>query len=177
MGDRAFASTMSATCSASPEAVYDLLADPASHLVWAGERQDRQYRLTSLDAPPGAAQVGSGWTSTGTIPMSGHHWEDRSTVIAAERPRLFEFVTEGRVAARRPMLATCLNRYLIEPAGAGCRVTHELRLLEVTNPIARLRFPMRIMVFKVGIPFGSGRGLRNLLRMAETSPSAALANP
>jgi len=176
MGDGTFTATMTARSSASPASVYDLLADIGSHLVWAGEQQDKRYRLTSIEAPGGQAAVGTAWTSTGLVPMSRAHWEDRSTVITAERPRLFEFITEGRVAVRKPMTATFLNRYLITPDGEGCRVTHQLRVVEVINPMLRLRYPMRIAVLKFGVPLSSGRGLRNLLRMAELREASSVAD-
>ncbi len=163
-----FTATMTARSSASPEAVYDLLADLGSHLVWAGRQQPGNYRLQTLDAPAGHATVGTSWTSTGTAPMARARWEDRSQVITADRPRLFEFITEGRVGGRRPMVATWLNRYQVTPEGSGCRVVHQLRLVEVSNPFLRLRFPMRWATFALAIPLLSGRGLRNALRLAES---------
>jgi len=33
------------------EAVYDLLADPASHLIWAGERQGSSSRALARSQP------------------------------------------------------------------------------------------------------------------------------
>ncbi len=167
-----FTATMTARCSAPPEAVYDVLADLGSHLVWAGRQQPPNYRLQTLDAPAGQAAVGTSWTSTGTAPMARSHWEDRSKVITADRPRLFEFITEGRVGGRRPMAATWLNRYQITPEGSGCRVVHQLRLVEVSNPFLRLRFPMRWATFAFAVPMLSGRGLRNLLRLSESRRDA-----
>lgn len=38
------------------------------------------------------------FTSTGTIPGSRWRWHDRSMVTEAERPSLFEFVTEAAAA-------------------------------------------------------------------------------
>ena len=54
---------------ATSEAVYDVLADLRSHLVWTGSRQTSMYHLEALEAPAGPAQVGTVFSSTGTIPM------------------------------------------------------------------------------------------------------------
>jgi hypothetical protein len=167
MNDSIATATMTARCTARPETVYDLLSDLRTHLVWGGERQRSDFRLLTLNAPPGVAQTGTTFSSTGTIPMSRSHWEDRSAVTAAEAPALFEFVTEGRVKGRRTMTSRWRSRYEIQAAGAGCVVTHRLSLLSVENPVLRLRPPMRSMTFKFGIPMFSGRGLRNLLKLAE----------
>jgi hypothetical protein len=85
-----------------------------------------------------------------------------------QRPATFEFITEGRVDGRRPMTSRWRNRYEITPTEQGCRFIHSLALLQVTNPRLRLRLPvLRYLAFKVGIPLASGRGLRNLVAMAE----------
>jgi hypothetical protein len=56
-------------CKATPEAVYDLLADLRTHIEWGGARQSREFRLVSFESPPGLATVGTSFSSTGTIPM------------------------------------------------------------------------------------------------------------
>src|SRR5437879_11734648 len=84
---------LSRLCSAPPDVVYDFLADLGSHLTWGGKQQTSDFRLLSLEAPAGPAGVGTTFTSTGTIPMSSRHWEDRSKVTPAERPNTSEFVT------------------------------------------------------------------------------------
>src|ERR1700730_4434863 len=92
-----FSMRLTKPCSAPPEIVYDLLADLGSHLTWAGTQQSSDFRLLTLEAPPGPATAGTAFTSTGTIPMSMRHWQDRSEVTVAERPRTFEFVTNATV--------------------------------------------------------------------------------
>jgi hypothetical protein len=175
MNEAIATATMTASCTARPETVYDLLSDLRTHLVWAGERQRSDYRLLTLEAPPDVARVGTTFTSTGKIPMSSSHWEDRSTVTIADAPSVFEFETEGRVKGRRTMTSRWRSRYEIQRVSAGCVVTHRLALLSVDNPVLRLRSPMRPMTFKVGIPMLSGRGLRNLLKLAEQHERAAAA--
>ena len=158
--------------SASPEAVYDVIADLRTHMTWGGTQQRSDFRLLSLDAPAGLASVGTSFTSTGAIPMSVRKWEDRSTVTAAESARVFEFVTHATVhRSRRSMEATYRHRYEIAAApGGGSVVTYEFTELNSLNPFLRLGLPVvRTMTWRVGIPFLAGRGFRNLLAIAEQS--------
>jgi hypothetical protein len=161
---------LSKSSSAPPEVIYDLIADLRTHLTWGGEQQRNDFRLLSLDAPAGAATVGTSFTSTGAIPMSVRKWEDRSTVTAAERPGAFEFVTHATVhRSRRSMEATYRHRYEIAAApGGGSVVSYEFTELNSVNPFLRLGLPVvRTMTWRVGIPFLAGRGFRNLLVIAE----------
>jgi hypothetical protein len=91
-----FSMTLKRHSTASPEAIYDVLADLRTHLVWGGAQQRFGFRLLSLDAPAGPATTGTSFTSTGGIPMSPRHFEDRSAVTLAVRPSRFEFVTYER---------------------------------------------------------------------------------
>src|SRR4051812_34250959 len=86
--------TLRGHCDASPETVYDVLADLTSHREWGGEDQLRLFRLQTLDAPSHAARVGDEFESTGRIFLV-YRTLDRSTVIAADRPNLFAFRTEN----------------------------------------------------------------------------------
>jgi hypothetical protein len=165
MGRNQPTAKVSSSCRADPEAVYDTLADLSSHLDWSGARQSSDFRLLTLDAPAGTAHVRTAFSSTGTIPMSAKHWEDRSTVTAADRPGLFEYVTEAKAG---PMRARYLHRYEIAREASGSRVTYRLTELEVANPWPRMGWPvLRTMTWKMAIPMLSGRGLRNLLALAE----------
>ena len=154
---------------ASPEAVYDQLADLQSHLEWAGSRQTRDFHLVSLEAPPGPATVGTTFSSTGVIPMSKRQWSDRSTVSVADRPIRFEITTQARAGEHHAMTAVYQHRYEISPAVAGSRVTYSLTQLSITNPMLRWAVPgMRRMTWLM-TPMYAGRGLRNLLALAEES--------
>jgi uncharacterized protein YndB with AHSA1/START domain len=157
-------------CKATPEAVYDLLADLRTHIEWAGARQSREFRLVSLEAPPGPATVGTSFSSTGTIPMSRRHWADRSTVTVADRPQRFEFTTQAMAAAVNPMTAVYMHTYEITPAAGGSRVTYAMTQLLISNPIFRLGPAMSRMTWLM-IPMFAGRGLRNLLALAEQRES------
>jgi hypothetical protein len=149
--------------------VYDLVADLRTHLSWGGEQQSSVFRLLSLDAPAGPATVDTSFTSIGAIPMSSGKFSDRSTVTVAERPLTFEFVTRATVhRSRRSMEATYRHRYEIAAAPGGSDVSYVLTQLDISNPSLRLWLPMvRVMTWRVGIPFMAGRGFRNLLALAE----------
>jgi polyketide cyclase/dehydrase/lipid transport protein len=158
---------------AEPEAVYDLLADLRTHIEWGGARQSRAFGLISFDSPPGPATVGTSFSSTGTIPMSGRHWSDRSKVTVADRPQKFEFTTEARAGEGNPMTAVYSHAYEIAPAARGSRVTYRMTQLSITNPILRLGPAMGRMTWLM-IPMFAGRGLRNLLALAEQSKSRTI---
>jgi hypothetical protein len=155
---------------ASPEAVYDLLANLRTHIEWAGARQSREFRLLSLDAPPGLATVGTRFSSTGAVPMSRRHWSDRSMVTVADRPQKFEFTTQARAGERNAMTAGYRHAYEISPEAGGSRVTYRMTQLSITNPMLRLGPAMSRMTWLM-IPMFAGRGLRNLLALAERSKS------
>jgi len=157
-------------CKAKLEAVYDILADLRTHIEWGGARQSREFRLVSLDSLPGPATVGTTFSSTGTIPMSRRHWSDRSTVTVADRPQMFEFTTQAMAGEGKPMTAVYTHAYGITPAAGGSRVTYRMTQLSITNPILRLGPAMSRMTWLM-IPMFAGRGIRNLLALAEQSES------
>jgi hypothetical protein len=162
--------TFTARCRATPEEVYDVLADLQTHLEWAGERQFRSFRLVSLDGPPGPASSGTVFRSTGRIPMSRDRFDNHNTVTKAQRPAVFEITTEAGIDRRRHPSGsgTFVNRFEIEPAPDGSRVTYRSRQLRFREPPWGLRYPLvRNVTYRVWIPFWSRRGFRNLVRMAE----------
>src|SRR5262245_47726762 len=85
-------------CRAGLEDAYDLVADLRTHAIWGGERQPRSFRILTLDAPPGPATAGTTFSSTGNMPMSPKLWQDSTQVTAADRPHLFELVTDSTLA-------------------------------------------------------------------------------
>jgi hypothetical protein len=149
--------------------VYDVLADLPSHLDWAGDRQAATTRLLTMEAPPGPAVVGTEFRTTGSDGKAAT-WTDRSVVTEAERPAVFEFVTEGRrqgKAGSEPWLLTAVHRYAITPSGDGCRVTYteELTRLDGAPKIAFNRVVSRL-VFRVSAKY-MRRGFDGLLAVAE----------
>jgi hypothetical protein len=158
--------------------VYDILADLRTHLEWGGARQSSDFRLLSLEASPGPAKVGTAFSSTGTIPMSGRRWEDRSTVTVADRPTTFEFTTEARAGERNAMTARYRHRYEISSEGAGSRVTYTLTQLAIAHPMLRMALlGIRQMTWRVAIPMFAGRGFRNLLGLAAEHAAAIESTP
>jgi Polyketide cyclase / dehydrase and lipid transport len=156
---------LTSTCSAPPDVVYDFLADLRTHTTWAGTQQTSDFRLLTLEAPPGLASAGTAFSSTGTMPMSSRRWQDRSQVTAAERPNIFEFVT---TATARSMKATYRHRYEIAATPEGSKVSYSMTQLAISNPLLRLGLPVvKNLTWRFGIPFMAGRGFRNLLSNAE----------
>jgi hypothetical protein len=162
--------TMTGRSRARPERVYDVLADLRSHLEWAGNRQYRSFRLLSLDAPDGPAEVGTRFASTGRIPMNRARFENRNEVTTAERPHLFAITTESTIAwpTRPHATGTFVNTFEISPDVDGSRVVYRSEQLRFLEPAWGLRYPLlRNITYRIWVPIWSRRGLRNLLRMAE----------
>jgi hypothetical protein len=155
---------------APPRVVYDLLADLSSHLEWGGRRQSKTFRLLSIDAPPGPAEVGTVFESVGRIPMNSSQWHNHNTVTKADRPSAFEITTEARIpwSKRAPGEGTFVNRFDIEEEGAGSRVSYTNRQLRFRNPPWGLRYPlMRSITARVWVPIWYRRGFLKLLGMAD----------
>lgn len=95
-----FATQTSATSNASPETVYNLIADLRAHLEWSGERASNdQFKLLSLEAPEGPAAVGTTFSSSGSAGKDTFH--DRSVVTEASRPNVFVIETDARLERKR----------------------------------------------------------------------------
>lgn len=161
-------------CAASPEVVYDLLADLRSHLAWAGERQSETTRLLTLGAQPGPAGIGTEFRTTGSDGKVAR-WSDRSVVTEATRPRVFEFVTEGRRDGKPgspPWLLTAVHRYEIAPVADGCRVTYREDLIRLDGAPRVMRTPgVSRLVFRMSAKY-MARGFDGLLSMAEERAGA-----
>ncbi len=154
---------------APPERVYEVLENLADHLEWAGRRQWWNFRLLTLNAPPGPARVGTEFTSVGRIPMIGTRWNNRNIVTAADRPRLFEVTTEGSIPWKRGARGegTFINRYEIQLDGDVTRVVYTMQQLRFHNPPWGMRYPvLREVTYRVWVPLWSRRGFSQLLRMA-----------
>ena len=168
--------TFTGRTDAPPEVVFDVLSDLSTHLEWGGRRQYKWFRLLSLDAPPGPAQTGTVYETVGTIPMMSMRFHNRNTVTQAERPSVFEVTTESRIPwAKRPHgEGTFINRFEIVPDGSGSRVTYRSRQLRFREPPWGLRYPVvRTITARVWIRIWSGRGFRNLLRLAGSDSAMA----
>src|SRR5260221_14521667 len=87
----------SATSSASPEDVYEILADLSTHVEWAGKQApNKAFRLLTFDSSTGRASVGTTFASTGANSKNGGMiFHDRSVVTEATPPRPLAFVTDS----------------------------------------------------------------------------------
>jgi hypothetical protein len=163
---------LSEVCLAPADGVYDLLADLSSHLAWGGGRRSKRSRLLWLDAPPGPAQVGTEFTTSGEDSMA--RMIDGSVVTEATRPFTFEFVTESAWELKRGGRradCTIVHRYDVAPTTYGCRVTYTIRITRMSalpGPLAILRIPGLRRIAKHRYVGSLRGGFRNLLQMAES---------
>jgi hypothetical protein len=160
--------TAAATSAASPEQVYDVLADLRSHLIWGGERQ-KKLRLVAMDAPEGPASVGTEFTTEGTDPTGP--FRDSSVVTEATRPHSFEFVTEARLTTKGGVADwTNVHRYEIDPSRDGCTIRYTVRVNRISALPGILRIfniPGLSALARKGAEAAPKRGLNNLARLAE----------
>ena len=78
----------SVTSAASPQIVYDTIADLRNDPDWSGERASSEtFKLLSMEAPKGPAAVGTAFTSSGSADNGTFH--DRSEVTVASGPTTF----------------------------------------------------------------------------------------
>jgi len=113
------------TSSASPQALYDAIADVSSHLSWGGPGSaSKGNALISLDAPAGLATTGTTFTSTGKAGKDTFH--DRSTVVTATPGRRFTFTTEARLERQRKQawLVTFTHDFQLSPAPGGSTLAY-----------------------------------------------------
>jgi Polyketide cyclase / dehydrase and lipid transport len=162
--------TVSERCSAPPEAAYDLLSDLRTHIEWGGSwHPSRTQRLQSLEAPEGPATVGVEFWSVGTT--SAGSWHDRSTITAATRPKLFEFITNGTLRDGQDldrMYLHAVHRYEIEAMEGGCAVKYFLSAkLTLQAPPGDSHPRLPAVVFNLIVPAVIERGTKNLVTMAE----------
>ncbi len=159
-----------ATSRATTEAVYAMLADLASHVVWAGERQGKRTRLLTIDAPVGPAVVGTEFHSTGSDPMGT--FSDRSVVTEATPGKVFEFVTEARLTTKKGIATdwTNVERYELERTVGGCRIVCTSRVTRISEMPGMLGAfnvrGLRALGLAVSAKV-SRRSVRNLARVAE----------
>jgi hypothetical protein len=159
-----------ATSQATTGAVYAVLADLSSHTVWAGERQGKRTQLLTIDAPPGPAEVGTEFYSTGSDPMGT--FSDRSVVTEATPGKAFEFVTEARLTTKKGIATdwTNVEQYELETQGVGCRIvctSRVTRISELPGTLGLFNVPgLRALGLAVSAKV-SRRSVKHLARLAE----------
>ena len=157
------------TTSAGPQAIYNVLADVSTHIVWAGEQaKDKTLKLLTLDAGKGNAKVGTVFTSTGTA-IGSATFHDRSTVLEATPSRAFAFETESQLERkRRPIWEVrFVHRYEIRPAAAGSRIRYTSDV-HPQNYRPYWLHPLARPLFKVIVEKAITKNLQNLVRAAES---------
>ena len=165
---------VTAICVAPPEVVYDILANLPGHLDWTGAGSGRKSGLLTMQAPPAPAVVGVEFSSTG-LDMEGT-WNDRSVVTMADRPRVFEYVTEGRATSKsgkQTAALTSVYHYSIKASAQHSEVTIEAEITEYAGEMGML---MRIPVVSSLMTWWSRRavqsGLKRLIAAAESESSS-----
>ena len=162
--------------SAAPaDIAYEVLSDLQSHLIWAGERQGKKTRLTSVEAPEGPAVVGTEFVTTGADPMGT--FRDTSVVTEASRPSVFEFVTEATLTTKKGTAThwTLVHLYDIAREGSGCRIAYTervTRMSELPGMVAIFNVPglsTLLLRFSKRI---TRRSIHNLARLSEERASA-----
>src|SRR5688572_6323882 len=162
-----YSTRTSATSSAKPEAVYDLIADLRAHLEWSGERaSDDNFKLLSLEAPEGPATVGTTFSSSGSAGKDTFH--DRSVVTVASRPNRFVIETDARLDRKGAPTweAHFSHRYDVQPEGSGSRIVYT-DTVERVNYVPYWLKPWARPIFRIYVNRADRKQLRNLARLAE----------
>ena len=162
-----FETSVTVSCGAPPQVVYDTVADLRAHLEWSGTRaSDEDFRLLQLDAPEGTAAVGTAFTSTGANFNGTFH--DRSVVSEATPPSGFAIETQSRLERRRgkPWQVRFLHRYDIRSDGSGSTITYTDTAYDMNYVPYWLRLWMR-PITRAAIRKGDTKQLENLARLAE----------
>jgi uncharacterized protein YndB with AHSA1/START domain len=167
--------TVEQDCAVPAEVVWDVLANLRTHAQWGGERQKRNTRILSIDAPEGVAGVGTEFATTGADPMG--RFGDRSVVTEATRPSTFEFVTEAGLETKKGKRSdwTVVHRYELTPKGTGCRIAYTIRLTRISDLVGMLAIfnvPGLSTLALKGSAGVARRGVKNLAAVAEERATA-----
>ncbi len=156
---------------ATPDAVHAVLSDPNTHLLWAGEQApNKAFRLLSMEAP-GAATVGTRFSSSGSNSKNGSMtFHDRSVVVEAEPGRRFGFDTESTLERVRAKTWHCHfeHRYTIEPAEKGSIIGYTCAVFPKNYRPWWLRTLLRPMT-KLMVQSMHAKHMVNLSKLAEGS--------
>jgi len=157
----------SVTSSASPEAVYDVIADLRNHVVWSGEMAASEgFKMLSIDAPEGPAAVGTAFSSSGSAQKDTFH--DRSVVTVATRPSTFVIETDATLERKSAPTweAHFVHRYDITPEGNGSRIVYT-ETIERVNYLPYWLKPVIRTFFRPWVNRADRKQLQNLARLAE----------
>ena len=155
------------TSSASPEAVYDVIAELSNHVVWSGEMAASEgFKMLSIDAPDGPAAVGTTFSSSGSAQKDT--FRDRSVVTEATRPSVFVIETDATLERKNAPTweAHFVHRYDITPEGNGSKIVYT-ETIERVNYLPYWLKPGIRTIFKPWVNRADRKQLRNLARLAE----------
>ena len=156
-----------ATSKASPEVVYDTIADLRAHLEWSGDRASSDtFKLLELEGPDGPATVGTSFTRA--VQRTTARSNDRSVVTEASRPTRFTIETDSSLDRKRGELweAHFSHRYDIEPDGAGTKIVYT-ETVERANYTPYWLNSLVRPIFRPLVNRADGKQLQNLARLAE----------
>jgi Polyketide cyclase / dehydrase and lipid transport len=161
---------VSVPSTASPDAIYRVLADLNTHLVWAGEQSpDKHFRLLAMEGALTPATVGDRFSSRGAN-MGSMVFADSSVVVEAERGVRFGFDTESVLERQyRPNWhARFASRYTITPDGNGSVLGYTCQVWPqnyVPFWLHRLMLPLT----RVMVPRAIRKNMQNLAALAEAA--------
>jgi hypothetical protein len=162
-----FRTQTSVRSQAPPEVVFDTITDLRAHLQWSGERAESEtFKLLEIEAPDGAALVGTEFRSSGAADNGTFH--DRSVIAEATRPRVFVIETDSTLDRKRgrEWKAHFIHRYDVEPEGDGSRITYTETIDRVNYVPYWLRWGVR-SIFRPYVNRADRKQLANLGRLAE----------
>ncbi|HET8525809.1 MAG TPA: SRPBCC family protein [Actinomycetota bacterium] len=155
------------TSSASPEAVYDVIADLRNHLQWSGDMAaDDGFKMLSLDAPEGPAAAGTRFSSSGSAQKDT--FRDRSVVTEATRPTVFVIETDATLERKSAPTweAHFVHRYDITHEGGGSRIVYT-ETIERVNYLPYWLKPGIRTIFRPWVNRADRKQLQNLAWLAE----------
>ncbi len=170
LAGRELVTRVTQACRAPAEVVWDVVAELPKHGAWGG-LDGKHGGLEGIDAPTGRATVGTEFTSTGEDRMC--RMADRSVVTEADRPTVFEFVTESSMELKRGGQSsdwTIVHRYGISPEGDGSAVSHTTRVTRASalpGALAMYRIPILRSIAMKETASQAKRGLAGLIQAAE----------
>jgi uncharacterized protein YndB with AHSA1/START domain len=118
---------------ATPQRVYDYVADLPRHPEWAGHK----LRVEHVDGPADAA--GGRFRSAGV--QLGREVINELTVVEADPPRRFVFDASGKEGRFR-------HAYEIEPTATGSRLTRTMEVMDASLPLKLLSASFNLFVAK-----------------------------
>ncbi len=158
----------SVASTASPDAIYAVLADLSTHLVWAGERSpDKNFRLLTMEAPSAPATVGDRFSSRGANGFS-MTFVDSSVVVEAEPGTRFGFDTESKLERKHKStwLARFAHRFIITSTGDRATIAYTCEVWP-QNYVPWWLNPVLRPLTRTLVQRATRKNMENLMGMAE----------